>query len=140
MDNNLVNGLRVKDIYFKSFKFNQLRGVNGNIKLDIKHKFELAKSNDRKNVKMTIKTLITTSDMRLDLDIETVGVFEVDDNENMNENYPQFMVNTLYPFLRSQIQLMTTQPGLLPIMLPIGTPLINKEPILKLESDDSIKA
>ena len=87
-----------------------------------------------------MNTSIDSNDERLRLSIDTIGVFQVDDNLDMDERYPQVMVNTLYPYLRTQVQLITTQPGLLPIMLPISTPLINKEPILNSINDGSIIA
>ena len=56
------------------------------------------------------------------INLETVGVFTVDNNgisENLSEQL--IKVNTvaiMFPFIRSQISLLTTQPGLTPVMLP----------------------
>ena len=69
-------------------------------------------------------TLISSDDMRIDMEMKSVGVFRVLDNTEMNPLFPQIMVNTLYPFVRSQISLLTTQPGLIPVMLPLGTPRV----------------
>ena len=142
MDNSNVNTekemtkdeIRLLDIYFQSIRFNQVRGTSGNIKLDIKHKFEIAKSNDKKNLRLTMTTLISSDDMRIDMEMKSVGVFRVLDNTEMNPLFPQIMVNTLYPFVRSQISLLTTQPGLIPVMLPLGTPRVD------IKNEDTVYA
>ena len=132
MDNNTNNTelrpdeIRLQDLYFQSIRFNQVRGTqSGNIKLDIKHKFEIAKSSDLKNLRLTMTTLISSDDMRIDMEVKSVGVFRVLDNREIHPQFPQIMVNTLFPFVRSQISLITTQPGIMPIMLPLIIPKVD---------------
>ena len=117
--------IRLLDIYFQSIRFNQVRGTQGNVKLDIKHKFEIAKSSDKQNLRLTMTTLISSDDMRIDMEVKSVGVFKVLDNTDMNPIFPQIMVNTLFPYVRSQISLITTQPGITPILLPLMTPKVD---------------
>ncbi|MBP5342622.1 protein-export chaperone SecB [bacterium] len=126
IDKNMTpDDIRLLDIYFQSIRFNQVRSPQGNIKLDIKHKFEIAKSNDKKNLKLTMTTFIQSEDIRIDMELKSVAVFRVLDNTEINPTFPQIMVNTLFPYVRSQVSLLTTQPGLVPIMLPLITPKID---------------
>ena len=141
MEQNLdLNKLNVLDIYFDNISFKQNRTPKINIKLNVKHSFKIEKSDDTHSVKLIITTIIKSNDDKIDMSLDSVGIFRVDDNKNMDERFPQIMVNTIYPYLRTQVQLITTQPGLLPIMLPLVTPLINKEPILNSINDGSIIA
>ncbi len=116
--------VRVLDIFFKSIKFNQIRGAQGQIKINIKHRFELAKSNDKKNVKLTVTTQVSDDEARLDLELQSVIIIGVEDNTNLPQGFDQFALNTLYPYIRSQVTLITTQPGIMPIALPILPPKI----------------
>ncbi|MCR5741483.1 MAG: protein-export chaperone SecB [Gammaproteobacteria bacterium] len=127
MENNQVNQnveIRLLDLYFEKINFKQLKaGKPGEIKLQVNNKFEFAKSADHKNLKTTIITTIHDDDMRLNIELYTVGVFLLnDDTDYDNPKYTEIMVNTMWPFTRNEIQLITTQPGITPIILPLLSP------------------
>lgn len=121
--------IKLLDLYHEKILFTQLRtGKGGEIKLTINNKFEFAKSNDLKNLKTTIITTIKDDDMRINMEFRTVGIFQLDNiDEYENPKYSQIMVNTMWPFVRNEVQLITTQPGLTPIILPLIAPFKPKE-------------
>jgi len=121
---NKKQELQLKDMYFKSIRFNQVRGAQGNVKLTIKHKFEFAKASDNESIRTTISTTISSDDLRIDMDIETVGIFKIDCSELIESKFAQIMVNIMYPNVRCEVQLLTTQPGIMPIMMPLMAPKV----------------
>lgn len=128
MSNDANQDLILQEIYFQKINFTQIRGGQaGEIKLQVKNNFEFAKSNDGQNLRTTIATTIQDEVGRLSLDIACVGVFKLNNNANQEDpKYAQVMVNTLWPFMRTQISLVTTQPGITPVMIPLQTPLVNQ--------------
>jgi len=127
---------KMLDLYFKNIRFSQLRLISKDpIKLKITHGFEFARSNDKKQIRVTISTTISAEDNRLSLDLDTVGLFEVPEDKEFGQNENQLLVNIMYPYVRSQVSLVTTQPGLLPLSLPLQFP-----PVVKKEgsSNDSL--
>jgi len=114
------------EIYFQRIDFDQIRGDrSGEIKLKINNSFDFAKSNDNKNVRTTINTTIGDEIGRIKLNLITVGIFKFRDGVDPQEQkFPQIMVNTIWPFVRTQVSLVSTQPGIMPIMLPIQNPRV----------------
>jgi len=66
-------------------------------------------------------------DEMFDLNVEVVGVFGV--SEKDFEQLKPNAVAIMFPFLRSQISLLTTQPDMIPVVLPA----ININKLLKTE-------
>jgi len=126
---------KMLDLYFKNINFNQLRVISKEpIKLKIQHSFEFARSNDKQQIRVTISTSINAEDNRLGLNLDTVALFEVPADKEFNENENQLLVNIMYPYVRSQVSLVTTQPGLLPINLPLQFPPVKKKEDNKSDS------
>ena len=133
MENNdisiQIDSISLVELFFQKINFSQIRGgTSGEIKLQVKNQFEFQKSNDLQNLKTTIATTISDEIGRLSLDIAFVGIFKVKENVDIkNPAFPQLMVNTMWPYMRSEISLITTQPGISPIILPILSPKVPKE-------------
>ena len=72
--------------------------------------------------RIKINTRVKNKTESVLLNLETIGVFTVD-KEGVTDDIGDHLikVNTvaiMFPFIRSQISLLTTQPGLEPILLP----------------------
>ena len=54
------------------------------------------------------------------LTLETVGLFRVEkvDKETYDQLIKSNTVAIMFPYIRSQVSLLTTQPGIQPIMIP----------------------
>ena len=114
--------LQLHDLYFSKFDFSLSR-EDRNVEYNTSFKIEYAvgKSDDSK-VKVTIDTNITNKTNTLKLNLQTVALFSIEKGEMDNTLYEQLMkqntVAIVFPFIRSQVSLLTTQPGIQPILIP----------------------
>ena len=120
MDENV---LKLLDLRFVSFNYENLSNKKEfetelNIEYDINCVAD--KINDNK-VKIDFKVKIVSKDELLSLNLNAIGEFQID-SKDLEPSVKEFILkrNTvaiMFPFIRSQISLLTTQPGLQPIML-----------------------
>lgn len=114
--------IQMLDLYFSKYSFNHERRKE-DTEYSTSFKIEYAiNSGDDTKVKVTIDTAITNSSETVKLDLQTVGVFQIDKNNIDEETYEHLIkANTIaiiFPFIRSQISLLSTQPGMMPIIIP----------------------
>ena len=114
--------LQLLDLYFPSFVFNQQRDNNDN-EYNTSFNIEYAiNSVDETKVKITIDTIVKNSSETLKLSLRTVGIFKIDKNDLDSETFDHLAktntVAILFPYIRSQVSLLTTQPGLMPVIIP----------------------
>lgn len=118
--------LTLKSICIDNFNFNRLGIQQGEAELNVKF---LAKDlYNQEKEELTINLVANLEcDGIFDLNVEVVGVFGVSEEEV--EQLKPNAVAIIFPFLRSQISLLTTQPNMIPVVLPAMN--INK--LLKTE-------
>lgn len=133
--------LQLIDLYFSKFDFVQERENNSEnteytTSLNINYSIN---QNDTSKIKIVIDTNIKTKDENICVNLQTVGIFDIDKDDMEIEMYEQIIkgntVAIMFPYIRSQISLITTQPGIAPIMIPPinvnalieTTPLTNEE-------------
>ena len=79
-------------------------------------------SEDETKVKVTIDTMVANEPNSVVLNLQTVGIFKIDKANTDETTYDHLIkantVAIIFPFIRSQISLLTSQPGMMPIMLP----------------------
>lgn len=124
MENRSV--LNMVDLYFAEIKFSQNKTKVGRLSLEISHKIN---SYDDPNILgqkvIEIITAIFEPTGRLNIIIKTIGVFEIKETsekinqELKNELMKKNAVAIMLPFIRSQVALISAQPGLAPIMMPL---------------------
>ena len=114
--------LKMDELYFSKYDFLQTReDTNADYNTSF-HISYAASSKDSSKYRITITTSVKNETGSISINLETVGIFTIDDtglNEDISEQL--IKINTvaiMFPFIRSQISLLTTQPGLTPIMLP----------------------
>lgn len=126
--------LQMKDIYFSKIEFIQNKDLNelGEIKLSTNYKIDIRDLNeDEKEILFSVQ--IFSEDERLSVNLVANGLFKLESvNLNKEEKDIVFKHNAvaiMFPFIRSQVALITAQPGLNSVMLqPINTSKIwNKE-------------
>lgn len=121
MDRNECK-LQMNELYFSKYDFVQTREDNDT---DYKTSFQIEYAVSNQNAskfRIKIKTTVKNKTESVLLNLETIGVFTVD-KEGVNDDIGDHLikVNTvaiMFPFIRSQISLLTTQPGFEPILLP----------------------
>ena len=121
MDRNECK-LQMNELYFSKYDFVQTRADNDT---DYKTSFQIeyaVNSHNSSKFRIIIKTTLKNKTESVILNLETTGVFTID-KEGLNDDIEEHLikVNTvaiMFPFIRSQISLLTTQPGFEPILLP----------------------
>jgi preprotein translocase subunit SecB len=114
--------LQLHDLYFSRFDFSLSReDQNTDYNTSFKIEYAIGKSDDSK-IKVTIDTSITNKTNTLNLNLQTVALFSIEKEEVDNTLYEQLIkqntVAIVFPFIRSQVSLLTTQPGIQPILIP----------------------
>lgn len=118
--------LTLKSICIDKFNFNRLGIKQAGAELNVK--FLAKDSYNQEKGELTINLVSNLKcDEIFDLNVEVVGVFGVSEKEL--EQLKPNAVAIMFPFLRSQISLLTTQPDMIPVVLPA----ININKLLKTE-------
>ena len=114
--------LQLHELFFSKYNFAQTReDEDKNYKTSFRIDYAVSKQ-DSSKFRIKINTSIKNETESVILNLETIGIFSVDkeiDENNVSEHV--IKVNTvaiMLPFIRSQISLLTTQPGMEPILLP----------------------
>ena len=114
--------IQMLDLYFSKYDFEQVRG-EANAEYSTSFKIEYAiSSTDETKVKVCIDTVISNENKSLNINLQTIGIFQIDKMDIDESTYEHLIkantVAIMFPFIRSQISLLTTQPGIIPVMLP----------------------
>lgn len=122
--NNTDCKLQMLDLYFSKFDFVQDRDKKSedseyNTSLNINYAIN---SKDETRIKITIDTIVKNKSESILVNLQTIGIFRMDKSDLDLTVYDHLIkVNTvaiMLPYIRSQISLITTQPGITPIMIP----------------------
>ena len=121
MDNNTCK-IQMLDLYFSKFDFKQERGTDSkeyNTSFQIEYAIN---SEDETKVRVVVDTTVTNEAQSIVLNVQTVGIFKIDKLDIDEATYEHLIkantVAIIFPFIRSQISLLTTQPGMMPVMIP----------------------
>ena len=120
--NNTQCKLQMLDLYFSKYDFTHIREKE-DTEYSTSFRIEYAiNSTDDTKVKVTIDTSIANSSETVKLNLQTVGIFQIEKNDIDDNTYEDLVkMNTIaiiFPFIRSQVSLLTTQPGMAPIVMP----------------------
>lgn len=115
IDKDAQSILTLKSIGIDNFSFNRLGDQQGEAELNVKFS---AKDLYNKETEELIINLVADLDCIgiFDLNVEAVGVFSV--SEIAAEQLKTNAIAIMFPYLRSQISLLTTQPNMTPVVLP----------------------
>lgn len=121
LEQNNNGQLVLLDLSFNKFSFERRKNVTtstAQITISVKYDKNVSDNND---VRVTIETSLKGDDDAYDLSITAVGSFKID-FPNANEEFIESIMkkNTvaiMFPYIRSQITLLTSQPGFKPIVL-----------------------
>lgn len=114
--------MQMLDLYFSEFSFVHKREIPCSQEYDTSFQINYAVSNEDENkIKVTIDTSVKDKAESVSVELQTVGIFNIEKQDIEDKLYAHLVkVNTIaimLPFIRSQISLLTTQPGITPIML-----------------------
>lgn len=82
----------------------------------------LKKKDNKNQVRVTIDTTITNDEDTLRVYLQMVGYFKLDaeniDDATAEQILKKNTVAIMFPYIRSQVSLITTQPAMVPIIMP----------------------
>lgn len=131
--------LQMLDLYFSKFDFIQDREKNNedsefNSTININYAIS---NSDETKVKITIDTMVKNKKESILANLQTIGIFKIDKGDIPEEVYDHLIkantVAIMFPYIRSQISLITTQPGITPIMIPP----VNVNSLVETKKDES---
>ncbi len=120
---NVISELKMLDFYFSKYSCSFLKKTNlDNLKMSfVVNMYE--HENDHRQVKIVIDTRISAPDNGFVLDLQTIGSFKIETQSNDEQLISEILrkntVAIMFPFIRSEVSLLTTQPGMKPVMLPL---------------------
>lgn len=118
--------LQMKDLYFSKIEFSQVKDQSNLEPINLKYKYDIDTISDKKDIYSVEKVLsidISDENGKIDIKIIANGLFCVDCNSIEDSELIQRLLDNntiaiMMPYLRSEVTLVTSQPGLTPIILP----------------------
>ena len=113
---DIRSNLQMKNFCFSKFSFVRDKVIkNGELNADIKKNI-IPIGKHEYNVILT--TTIEKDDMNIELVAEAQFLYESEDYSREESIINTNTVAIMFPFVRSQVTLLTSQPGMVPIILP----------------------
>ena len=113
---DIRSNLQMKNFCFSKFSFVRDKVIkNGELNADIKKNI-ISIGDHEYNVILT--TTIEKDDMNIELVAEAQFLYESEDYSREESIININTVAIMFPFIRSQVTLLTSQPGMTPIILP----------------------
>lgn len=101
--------LKMTELYVESASFERNEQCDKNISISVSH--NIAKNDNEYLIKLIID--IINKDSTLKVNVAMVGKFQCDDTKLIEKN----AIAIMFPYIRSYVSTLTTQPGLNPIVL-----------------------
>lgn len=116
--------LQMKDLYFSLLEFDQTKKIGGEeiSGLTVNYHIEIkGKDNDPVSREIIFSVALGNAEKTINAKVVANGYFSIESDEftdKEKENIFKYnAVAIMFPFIRSQISLLTTQPGITPVML-----------------------
>ncbi len=122
----IKSDLRMRGLYFPECSIKRNTQVaNGKLNIDVSR--HIAKKTDNE-YDVTVTVRIDKEEEDMQVCVVACATFDVDssDSDEVKTLIESNTVAIMFPFIRSQVSLITTQPGMMPIVLPpINTARLN---------------
>ena len=108
--------LKLKRIYFNELNFSRKDVEKSNIDVEV----EKNQSTDNE-YEITLNLSIANSEEKYTVNVSIVGVFEFSENaDEVTKNIiiEKNIISILFPYVRSQVTLLTSQPDIKPMIIP----------------------
>lgn len=108
--------LKLKKIYFNELNFSRKDVEKNNIDVFIERK-QFSNS----EYEITLNLIISNSEEKYQVNVSIVGIFEFsEDLDEVTKNIivEKNTISILFPYLRSQVTLLTSQPDIKPMIIP----------------------
>ena len=112
----MESNLKMNNLYFSSCSVEREKQIqNGEYKADLQRK--VLKTVDHE-YDVELQLTVKKSDLEVSIIAKAHFIYEAESYENEEEIIKSNTVAIMFPFIRSQVTLLTTQPGMTPIVLP----------------------
>ena len=121
MKKNIKSSLTLEELFFDKIEFNRKKTKNTDNK-DINFKMAVSISDLESNLHSIKLTLNVDKEDEFDAELILVGNFRLEDDYDKKLKQDIITKNTvaiMMPYLRSQLTILTSQPNLEPIIMPI---------------------
>ena len=117
MDINYIkSNLEMSNFYFSNFSFERKKYISdGRYSIDVEKHIE---KYDMHKYHIALKTYIGKDDIMFNVVAEADFLFSSSVNIDEESIIERNAIAIMFPFIRSQVTLMTSQPGMIPIVLP----------------------
>lgn len=114
--NEIKSNLQMKTFYFSDYSFSRNPVIeDGEFNINLQKEIDVIGDHE---YKVVLTTTIEKEDMRLELKAQAEFLYESDDHSREEAIINANTVAIMFPFIRSQVTLLTSQPGMAPIVLP----------------------
>lgn len=114
--NEIKSDLQMKKFYFSNCSFSRDSVVeDGEFSINLNKNISSIGNHE---YRVSLITLVEKDDMRLELTAQADFLYEADDYSREETIINANTVAIMFPFVRSQVTLLTSQPGMAPIVLP----------------------
>lgn len=122
MENNIKSVLKLEDLYFQTISFKR-NGIKNEKDLSFQIQADIEENTKHPHLYKITLTVTGEKEEEYDLVVSIVGIFSIDENANIPDGMRNTLIekNTiaiLMPYVRSQISLITAQPGVECVVLP----------------------
>ncbi|RHF83271.1 preprotein translocase subunit SecB [Roseburia inulinivorans] len=114
--NKIKSNLQMKNFYFSNCSF--IRGAiveDGEFNMNLQKEISSIGNHE---YRVVLITSVEKEDMKLELIAQADFLYESDDYSREEAIINANTVAIMFPFIRSQVTLLTSQPGMTPIVLP----------------------
>ena len=114
--NDMKSSLKMDNLYFKECSIRRTSAISdGEFEADLEKKIEKI---GEQTYDVELKLTIGKADVNIVVVADAQFLYEAGSDEKEASIINNNTVAIMFPFLRSQVSLLTTQPGMYPIVLP----------------------
>jgi preprotein translocase subunit SecB len=114
--NKIKSNLKMNNFYFSEYSFKREPVIqDGGYNIDLKKEIQHIGNHE---YDVSLKTTIKKQDMELIVVANAQFIYEAEDYAREEGIINANTVAIMFPFVRSQVTLMTSQPGMTPVVLP----------------------
>ena len=113
---NIKSNLQMKNFYFRNYFFSRAKVIeDGEFNIDLQRKINNVKEHE---YEVVLTIVVKKQDMELTLTAQADFLYKSDEFSMEEAIIKANTIAIMFPFIRSQITLLTSQPGMTPIVLP----------------------
>lgn len=114
--NEIKSNLQMRNFYFSEYSFSRKAFIeDGECNIDLQKQID---SIGDHIYQVILTTIIEKEDMRLEIKAQAEFLYESEDYSREEVIVNANTVAIMFPLIRSQVTLLTSQPGMAPIVLP----------------------